>query len=121
MAKIGKMLKKYFYEANISADFELIDEAKQTALFSKCSKIAIDQFKKEHPDEHLKLFEYLCDSRSDKELIEILFSIKGYMENVDNESDWLKNTACYLFSQEGKQVILNYFNNQITEKMGDRA
>ena len=55
-----KMLKKYFYEANISADFELIDEAKQTALFSKCSKIAIDQFKKEHPDEHLKLFEYLC-------------------------------------------------------------
>ena len=113
-----KMLKKYFYEANISADFELIDEAKQTALFSKCSKIAIDQFKKEHPDEHLKLFEYLCDSRSDKELIEILFSIKGYMENVDNESDWLKNTSCYLFSQEGKQIILNYFNNQITEKMG---
>lgn len=53
-----KNVKKYFYEAKISADFELVSEEKQKMMTNKSITRAVLQFKNQNPQDYEELLQY---------------------------------------------------------------
>ena len=60
-----KMLKKYFYQAKISANFGLLEESKRNVLFDKCIKVAISDFKSINSQRFEDMASHMTESRGD--------------------------------------------------------
>ena len=109
-----KMLKKYFYQANISANFGLVEEGKQKMLFDKCIKTAISQFKYKDSQRFEDMSNHITDSRGDYVVESAIKLIDNVMTN-QIESDTFEQDAVRLFDEDQIEYLENYFNKQLVE------
>ena len=93
-----KMLKKYFYEAKISADFELVSEEKQKMMTNKSITRAVLQFKNQSPQDYEELLQYFSTTRNDNDIILAAMQITSLLENQTDADLWIKNFSTFLYS-----------------------
>ena len=105
-----KMLKKYFYEAKISADFELVSEEKQRMMINKAITRAVLQFKSQNSQDYEELLQFFSTKRNDKDIISAAMQINSLLENQTDADLWIKNISTFLYSQEGRKAYEEYFN-----------
>lgn len=110
-----KMLKKYFYEAKISADFELVSEDKQKMMANKCIKRAVLKFKNQNPQDYEDLLQFFSTSRSDNDIVCAVEQINNFLENQINPNSWIEQLSTFLYSHEGKQLYREFFNKEIID------
>lgn len=108
-----KMLKKYFYEAKISADFELVSEEKQRMMINKAITRAVLQFKSQNSQDYEELLQFFSTKRNDKDIISAAMQINSLLENQTDADLWIKNISTFLYSQEGRKAYEEYFNGGI--------
>ena len=108
-----KMLKKYFYEAKISADFELVSEEKQKMMTNKSITRAVLQFKNQSPQDYEELLQYFSTTRNDNDIIMAAMQINSLLENQIDADMWINKISTFLYSEEGRKTYEEYFNNRI--------
>lgn len=108
-----KMLKKYFYEVGLSADFSLVEENKQKIMFNKCAMRAISKFREQNAQIYEEILQYFSTTRGDQDVLDAICEINSLMENQIDEKAWLEKIATYLYGQEGERVFEDYFNKKI--------
>ena len=108
-----KMLKKYFYDAKISADFELVSEEKQKMMTNKSITRAVLQFKNQSPQDYEELLQYFSTTRNDNDIILAAMQITSLLENQIDADLWINKISTFLYSEEGRKTYEEYFNHNI--------
>ncbi len=108
-----KMLKKYFYEANIPAGFEIVEEEKREPMLLQAIKRAISKFQDKKASEYFELMSTLSASRSDKDIISQVRQLFEVVSNLNNKEEWLENTSQFLFTKQGYEICENYLNEKL--------
>lgn len=109
-----KMLKKYFYQAKISANFGLLEESKRNVLFDKCIKVAISDFKSINSQRFEDMASHMTESRGDFVIEDAIKFIDGIMSN-QIESETFEQDSVRLFDEDQVANLEDYFNKRIIE------
>lgn len=108
-----KMLKKYFYEAKISSNFELVSEEKQRFMLRKCINRAVQQQKNNNSQDFLDLLQYFSTKRGDDDIVATVQQIYSLLENEVDDEAWIEKKSTILYSEHGKNLYEDYFNQKI--------
>ncbi len=101
----SKTIKKYFYELNISPNFELISDSSRDYYLTQSMKKTLDEFSKD-ADKINILLDLFGGRRRDLKIVEnIVMDMYNDVINIENYNEFLDNS------------IEEYKNNAIAEKI----
>ncbi len=89
----AKTVRENFSLADVSVDFELLDEKDSAALMSEALKIVIDDLYEENDESFRKLTTMFLDERDDKQLGDVIKNLYEFSRSYPSPFVWLDKTA----------------------------
>lgn len=105
-----KLVKKYFYLLNISANFSIADENITSAFKDIALNKALEEFSKTKNEEYLLFYEMFSRGRSNKQIKEMILNFDTYYLNIAEEN--FKQKALDFFQSDFSE---NYIKQYISK------
>lgn len=105
-----KLVKKYFYLLNISANFSIADENITSAFKDIALNKALEEFSKTKNEEYLVFYEMFSRGRSNKQIKEMILNFDTYYLNIAEEN--FKQKALDFFQSDFSE---NYIKQYISK------
>ncbi len=106
----SKLLKKYFYLADIDYSFEVMEESKKKKLLAEAIDVTLNDYYEKGDNNFLKVVSYLSTHRNDNTLREILTSIVIYLESQLNQDIF---DVSILTHKNAPTLIHDYFLSKV--------
>ncbi len=112
----SKMIKKYFYELNISPNIEIMSDSAKDYYITRAMKMTMDEFSNQPEKIYVLLDIFSGNSRDLKNLEKSILQTYYDVINIENYEEFLVNSQKeYQNSSKSEKIVNNLIKNKINE------
>ncbi|MBR5012871.1 MAG: UvrD-helicase domain-containing protein, partial [Clostridia bacterium] len=108
-----KRITKYFMVLGLNPSFDIIDETKGIKLKAIALDKAINDYRKNCPEEAKNLFQTFGGTRNADEVKELVKELNTFLLAVPNQKEWLNKFALSLYESEDNNAGIAILNDEL--------
>ena len=108
-----KLITKYFMVLGLNPSFDIIDETKGIKLKAIALDKAINDYRKNFPEEAKNLFQTFGGTRNADEVKELVKELNTFLLAVPNQKEWLNKFALSLYESEDNNAGIAILNDEL--------